>query len=991
MQKKLLSVVLPLIAVICGGMWLMHHKKQQLFVAIKPYETDNDEGIASEEQEMAMREMYIKERAKYEFDMLKDPHTGTIPRDAFVKEIAQAKTIPLRQYDYDVNAVIAGTNSPETNNTYIPAGPTNQGGRTRAVAFDKRTNQVILAGSVSGGIFRSSDGGNTWTRVTPDGEIHNVTAIAQDTRAGFENTWYAGGGESLGNSATAPGAYYYGFGILKSTDNGVTWTKQTLSVTDINGTVLGGGVLETFDNAFDIVHKIIVHPVTGHVYICGHRRLIRSTDGGASFNVVFTGSTASTADAGQMDIIANSSGRLYLAVNGGFADLGNRGLWTSSTGDANSWTRLAGGQTLNVDSLPGWRGNSYDLLQAPATYVPRRIMMALAPSNQNILYVTYENGLSQEAAKGAHPEIDLFKFDFGASTFTNLSANMPDFTGQIDGIDPFAVQGGYDLTIAVKPDNPNVVFLGGTNLYRSTDGFSSTANTEWIGGYAKGTSVAFNLPTHPDIHNLIFDPSNPSRAICANDGGIQYTDNIMTTNPVPNIVTWVGLDNYQTLQYYHVGIDPSSGMDFIGGAQDNGTFLRQEANAPPNKQDKLNSGDGGAAAISDLATNPRVFSSSQLGNIVRQTTTTSTNIKPNNSEMTANDAGGFGEFVTYFKMDFDNPEDIYYVNFNKIFRTTSASTVTASGWTFMSGVGNAVNPTKPNGQDIAIRALELTRGPYLPTHALYIGTTSGKIFRLDDPRNAAATATPVDITPAGMTGSVSCIAANPNADDELLVTVSNYGVTSVYWTNNAKAATPTWKNAEGNLPLPSFRSCEIVVKKDGSGNPVKEYYVGTSVGLFSATNIDQTLGASGTISWAREGSSVLNFAVIQAMDYRPQDNTLVIGTHGNGMYYASLGTPNFQPNQNTGTNDPNRNDKNFIQKAFPTLASGSINYRIGNMFTIQKVVVQVYNTSGQLMYKKEENYADGTIDVTRLSKGSYILTITSTDYKQQFVQQFVKN
>ena len=1001
MQKKQLSVVLPLIMIMGGGMWLMHHKKQNLMATIMPYENEGGEA-ATEEDEMSQREMYVKQRAQYEFDMLKDPATGTIPREVYIKEMAEARTIPLRQYD--AGAVISSMNSPsspngpsgvETNNTYFPAGPTNQGGRTRAVAFDKRTNQVILAGSVSGGIFRTSDGGNNWTRVTPEGEIHNVTAIAQDPRAGFENNWFAGGGEAIGNSAATETAYYYGFGILKSTDNGVTWARLTLSITDINGTTLGGGTIENFDNAFDLVHRIAVHPITGDVYICGHRRLIRSTDGGASFKVVFTGTTASTGDDGQMDIAINNSGSLYLGVNGGFADLALRGLWVSSTGDANSWTRIAGGQTANVDSVSGWRANSYTFRPNSTTvYKPKRIILAIAPSNQNILYVTYENGLLQTAAGGSHPEIDLFKFDFTTppGTYTNLSANMPDFPGQIDGIDPFAVQEGYDLTLAVKPDDPNVVFVGGTNLYRSTDGFATNTNTEWIGGYKKGTVVAFADSTHPDIHNLVFDPSNPSRAICANDGGIQYTDNIMASNPAPaEVLNWIVYHNYQTLQYYHVSIDPATGLDFIGGAQDNGTFLRQEAGIPPNQQQKLNSGDGGAAAIYDLAASPMVFSSSQLGNIVRHTSTTSTNIKPNNSEMTANIDGGFGEFVTYFKMDFDNHDDIYYVNFNKIFRTNNASTVTTSGWTYMSGISAAVNPGSPNGTDVGIRALELTRGPYLTTHSLFIGTTNGKVLRLDNPRSSVPTVVPVDITPPGLTGFVSGISANPNDDNELLVTVSNYGVTSVFWTNNAKNATPTWKNAEGNLTLPSYRSCQIIVKKDASGNSVKEYYVGTSVGLYSATNIDQTLAASGNITWSREGANVLNFAVIQAMDYRPQDNTLVLGTHGNGMYYTSVGTPNFQPNQNTGTNDPVRNDKNFIQKAFPTLATNRIDYRIGNMFTIPKVVVRVHNTAGQLVYNKEENYTDGSVDITRLARGSYILTITSKDYKQQFVQQFVKN
>jgi hypothetical protein len=994
MLRKLILGLLPVALIGYGGWWLWNTQSNP-FLKVR-FATPEQDEESEEINEMSSKAMFVKERLRYEFDMLKDPFTGKIPKGIYKAALQQAERIPIRQADPGQFGMFA-------NNNYIQAGPNNVGGRTRALAFDKRFgtagNQVIIAGSVSGGLFRSSDGGANWTRVNPTGEIHNVTALAQDTRTGFENTWYAAGGEALGNTASGTGAFYLGFGILKSTDNGVTWSRLTLTVTDITGGTLGGGTLEAFDNSFDIVHKLIVNPTNGHLYVCGHRRVIRSTDGGTSFQVVFNGRSPSTADAGQMDMVCTSTGKLYLGVNGGFPNIAQRGLWSSTTGNAGSWVRFAGGPGGATDSIAGWRGNSYDVLGISGTdtsYISQRVVLALAPSNQNILYVTYENGLSQESANGANPELDLFKFDFGASTFINLSANMPDFNGQFNTIDPIASQGGYNILLAVKPDNANVVFLGGTNLYRSTDGFATTANTSWIGGYewwgSTGTpGISFYDNSHPDMHALVFDPTNANRAICANDGGLQVTNDIAATVTAINPVSWSNLNNYPTLQYYHVSLDNFTGaLNFMGGAQDNGTYLRQAASTVPDNYDRINSGDGGAAFIAALGSGTaRVFTSSQLGSILRQTTTAATNIRPT-VDITANPGGGHGEFVTYFKGDFDNPEDMYYVNYNKVFRTTSASTVTGSTWTFMSGIASAVNPSNPNSTNIAIRALELSRGPYISAHTLYIGTTNGKVFRLNDPRNAAATTAPVDITPSGLAGTVSDIAVNPNNDEEIMVTVSNYNTISVYWTKNAKAATPAWFNAEGNITLPSFRSCMIVVKKDGSNNSIKEYYIGTSTGLYSATNIGTTLEGGGSITWTREGATSLNFAVIQSMDYRPQDNILLIGTHGNGMYYANIGSPDFQPNQSTGINDPVRNDKNFIAKAFPTITRSSIDYRTGNMFTIQRLVLQVYNTNGQLLLKKEAGYQNGSLDVSRLSKGAYILTITSSDYKQQFIQRFVK-
>ena len=134
----------------------------------------------------------------------------------------------------------------------------------------------------------------------------------------------------------------------------------------------------------------------------------------------------------------------------------------------------------------------------------------------------------------------------------------------------------------------------------------------------------------------------------------------------------------------------------------------------------------------------------------------------------------------------------------------------------------------------------------------------------------------------------------------------------------------------------------------------------------------------------------MKFSVINSLDYRPVDNILLVGTHGNGMYFASTGTPNYTPNQNTGIDDPIRNDKNFIKTAYPSIVKNSIGYQTGNMFTVKKLMIQVYTINGQLVAQKETGYTSGEVDTRKLSKGAYILTITSGDYKQQFVRKFVK-
>src|SRR4030095_6917774 len=223
---------------------------------------------------------------------------------------------------------------------------------------------------------------------------------------------------------------------------------------------------------------------------------------------------------------------------------------------------------------------------------------------------------------------------------------------------------------------------GGTCLYRSTNGFSSTAATSWMGGYGNTLPTLTIYPnSHPDIHAIAFDPNNSSRAICGNDGGIQITNHILGVVTPTEPVSWSMIRNYQTLQYYHIGMDPGVGRNnFIGGSQDNGTQFRPDGT---NDHSRFVGGDGGASGMGKLNGNTQfVYGSSQLGDIRRITLVSGavtdvsiirpTGLTPNSS--------GFGDFVTYFKVDFDNPEDVYYVNFNRLFRTPNASTVASGSW-----------------------------------------------------------------------------------------------------------------------------------------------------------------------------------------------------------------------------------------------------------------------------------------------------------------------
>ncbi|MEY3348028.1 MAG: hypothetical protein RLY46_67 [Bacteroidota bacterium] len=941
--------------------------------------------LNDEDEELEAENSFM--RARHEWLISRDIKTGTIPEGIHARELEWLKSQPVNSSGIFQSAVA---------NNYDAVGPTQNGGRTRTVVHDIRyaTNKVVLAGGISGGIFRSEDGGNTWKFVHPVNDVRSVSTLAQDPSK--PDTWYAGTGEAIGASAAYPNAFVYGNGILKSTDNGKTWT--TLTVTADN-------VIQNF-GFFDIIHKIIVHPKNSDVYAAIHRRIMRSKDGGSTWetvlscnvNLLSTGACASTSGAGVGDLAVKSDGsKIFAAITGRNNVRHLVGIWESSTGDSASFVRIAGGEKDAADSVAGWR--AYDnSTSSSGDYSAGwgRIVIALSPSNQNIMYTMIENS---ESASSSKSEADLFRVDMSTKPYKwtgNLGSNLvAKRSNNASASDKYMeLQGGYNMLLAVHPKNSNLVLAGGVNLFRSTDGFQTKDSVTFVGGISSDdTYTDDDGASHADQHSFSFDPTNANRVLIGSDGGIGLISDITLAKPAWSL----SASQYQTLQYYHVGIDPTNGSKtFYGGSQDNSTTLRDRSNLIgsnlPDSNDHyiLLGGDGCQVGLTkkNAQNQQYLFCAAQLGQFYRMRlfnlNTSSgiyTKIKPNNT--------GEGIFVTYFHLDPDNTDYLYYAVDDTIFRTNSSATVSSDNWTLMTGVAPSVSGD--------IYSLETTRGPYSTNSHLFIGTSAGKIYRLKDPQGSE-TAAPVDISPNSMSACangvcplVRDIAVNPRNQDTAIAVVSNYGANSIFWTGNATAPSPTWELIEGNLDIPSVRACEIIVKTTGV-----EYYVGTSIGLFSTTKIN----GSSTV-WSREvgasgkPSEMLNTAVVNSIASRWSDNTMVVGTHGNGMFTTTIGNPIpasslNNNNPTTAVFNPIRNDAFFINNVYPTITNQTVNYKVGNIFGVKKIMIQVTNLSGAVVMKKETGYENGFLNLGNLPSGTYVLTITSADRKYQTAKKIIK-
>jgi len=913
-MKKLLPIAVFLILAFVAFKFTTQKETQNLNVVKEDNKTIARPTLPKKTPEL--RALYAEERSRFEYEQLANPATGEIPREETAIEFKNAKKAKIR--------IDGGDNLRAPEATFVNRGPTNLGGRTRTVVYDKSdgTGQTIIAGGVSGGVFRTTNGGTSWTKVSSNDEIHNVTCIAQDPTN--TNIWYYGTGEALGNSASNAASFYLGRGIWKSTDNGVTWAQKP-------GT---NSTQESFDSTFDIVTNIAVHPTTGDVYAAVLGQIL--TNAGGSWGYVLTSSPINSSSQ-ITDVAITSTGRVYASFSG-TTGAASEGVWTSATG-LSAYTRIT---------------------TAPMhTRITGRVVLDIADSNENKVYVLFRNGVSSDCAGVAAPEADLWMWDQSGSTWTDYSSKLPDEPGCSNGNDPFAVQGGYDLVVSVKPTDENFVLIGGTNAYRMAD-ITAAGSFDRIGGYAVAGGYAQYPNHHPDIHALTFNPFNNNELISGTDGGVHKTTNINATGGTFPI-TWTSLNNnYQTQQYYHVAIDPQSGSDYVlGGLQDNGTNEGGLSAGEPSLTTQTNiwGGDGVAVGISRDNANVPLFVGSQLGSFYRIFKNIGgwTSISP---------AGSSSQFVTYFHLDQDNNKNLYYAGNGKVYRTTDATNVTSGTWTDL-GI--------PSGAS-SISRFSTSWGAYnAGTSYLLIGASNGIVHRLNDPQNAASIASSVDITPIDpattlkAAGTVSGLAIHPTDNKIVMLTYSNYGVTSIYITQDITVASPVWVVAERNLSAHSIRSAAIT-----EVNGETMYLVGTARGLYSSTNPVE--GGSG-VDWTREAPNLIGFAVVRSMAYRHADNKLLIGTHGNGMFEATI-------TQVLGLED---NEISESIKVYPNPVSDRLNLNMPSELS-ENASYMIHNILGQNVMRG--TLKNNQVDVNSLNTGIYFLEINSNGKKG--VKRFIK-
>ena len=431
--------------------------------------------------------------------------------------------------------------------TFVEEGPDNVGGRTRGIAVHPSNDNVIYAGSVTGGLFKTVNAGNSWNKVdgfdlAVNNAVSGVGSISISSIAITRNgTIYVGTGGGIfeGGLSFEGSGVTSGDGIWYSQDDGETFQQ-------LDGT-----------NGEDITKVIAADTtVSNTIYYSGASLGVKKVvDLGtpSSVNGVPTATTG--------DIKVSNDGQVLIT---GVSQGGQR-TWVSQDG-GNTWTDLHSNGQLTGSGA----GRSEYAISSF--------------KNANGFYTLYACFVTNSGAlKGVYRSID---------NGTNWCQIGP---GATTGFAPFGdnTQGLYDCVIASHPTEDGCI-LGGIDLWKwtQTPG-ASCDNGQWeiVSSWAASPTSPFYI--HADNHRITFN--SQGRMYVGNDGGVQMAAIPNTTNGPYTVVN----KGYNITQFY--GIAYGGYGEVMGGAQDNGTQFNDKSGVSPLEFREVMGGDGFECEISYLS------------------------------------------------------------------------------------------------------------------------------------------------------------------------------------------------------------------------------------------------------------------------------------------------------------------------------------------------------------------------------------------------------
>ncbi len=418
-------------------------------------------------------------------------------------------------------------------------------GRIRAVVPDPADPSTLYIAADGGGVWKSADGGTSWTPLTDhvdDGSgnpVNQAMGALAVARSSLPST--GPGGEILYAGLESEDTQ----GVLVSFDSGASWTLE-----NDGGAFAGLGVDKlvvdptdpTGETVYAMMNNLDFNGVVG-----GQPGIYKSSDGGRTW--IDSGAGISTDDTFTDFVVDPSNGLvLYAAVGPPMFQQGASGIYKSLDGGG-TWTELSGG--------------------APSGDAAGNIAMAISPSDPQTLFA-----VSTDPTTGA---FRVVRTADGGTAWTDATGNVK--------------SAGPPYLIAIDPTNPSVVFLFGGGQYAGEATYDAGYDMETTDGGASWNDISIdpagNGP-HIDDHAFAFDASGD--LLMGNDGGLWE----LTKPTSLTTQRWIDLNgNLDITEFYGVALDPTDAGIAYAGSQDQGIDKVQAGVGWV----QLQQGDGGYARV----------------------------------------------------------------------------------------------------------------------------------------------------------------------------------------------------------------------------------------------------------------------------------------------------------------------------------------------------------------------------------------------------------
>ena len=794
-------------------------------------------------------------------------------------------------------------------NPWIERGPNNVGGRTRAILFDPNdaSNKRVFAGGVSGGLWVNNDitdANTSWQQVGVSENL-SVTCITSDPNN--SQIMYIGTGESQAGGGVS------GNGVWKSIDGGSSWTNI---FSDSFNTVLrdrlfyindikawnNNGTTEVFiavAGAYDGSSDFPGANITG---------LYKSIDNGATWSKVILPPIPNTSIGNPSSFYEPND--IEIAID--------NSIWIGS--DDNIYGN--GGGTILKSTNGGIFSVQHTISNAARTEI------ALSSTESAKLFVLAEGTTSTT------PIIMQKTEDAFATTTTMALPNDAD--SGIPFNDFTRGQAGYDLVLELDPTNDNILYAGGIDLFRSSDnGTTWVQMSKWSNNNLLRNK---NIPlVHADQHALVFHPTDSDKAIIGNDGGVFFASSLSEAvqSTIPNNSIEARNKDYNIMQFYNGAIAQDITSDvIIAGSQDNGTqFIDGAIKAPSNPGVKVFGGDGAYTFI-DKDGEYMIVSYVYNNKAMLELPYTGGGKTLDNDQTT-------GSFIN--PQDLDDNLDILYANahsssqdFDSIVRYQG---IKSSEVLIKDRIGSNL---------LDNRATVVKVSPFeTSSTTLFLGLANGKVLKVEN----ANSENPTWRNLKRFNGSVSSIRFG-NDENEILVTFHNYGVQSIWSSNNGGTS---WMSKEGDFP-------DIPVK-DILMNPLNndQVIIGTELGVWTTYNFKDD---SPTWVQANNGMSSVK---VTSLELRTEDNTVLATTYGRGMFTGKFTAA-------TASIDDVLVNNNAVT-IYPTVSNG--NFTVFAKNTLGMTKATIFDINGKQVYEKAIDFTtnDKQQVSVNLNTGVYMVNV----------------